>query len=145
MQAQIHICKVDFCDFVVWTPKSQVTLRILPDSEFWKEVVPKLSQFYKRAIIPGHHPRIDLWLVYRRNSRPNLVTDNPAADASSDVFCLCRQGEDFGDMIACDANDCKIEWYHQKCVGIKKAPRGRWICQECKTKTTQRKRNKSSE
>ena len=39
----------------------------------------------------------------------------------------------FPPMIACDHRDCKWEWFHYSCVGVKKAPKGRWFCKDCKT------------
>jgi hypothetical protein len=42
----------------------------------------------------------------------------------------------FGEMIACDAPDCPIEWFHCACVGIApgQRPQGRWICPVCSKK-----------
>jgi hypothetical protein len=27
-------------------------------------------------------------------------------------------------MIGCDAPDCKIEWFHLNCIGLKESPEG---------------------
>lgn len=34
-------------------------------------------------------------------------------------FCICGEGF-IGKMIGCDADDCDIEWFHFKCVGLAK-------------------------
>lgn len=38
-------------------------------------------------------------------------------DYSHGSFCICGRGF-VGDMIACDNNECFIEWFHAECVGI---------------------------
>lgn len=35
----------------------------------------------------------------------------------ADHFCLCQRGYE-GQMIACDAASCPVEWYHFECVGL---------------------------
>lgn len=35
-------------------------------------------------------------------------------------------------MIACDGDDCAIEWFHFECIGIMVPPQGKWFCPECK-------------
>lgn len=45
-------------------------------------------------------------------------------------YCLCNQPE-FGLMVACDNVECKIQWFHLACVGLKAAPKGSWICPQC--------------
>lgn len=40
-----------------------------------------------------------------------------AAETLSIRYCLCQRIS-FGEMIACDNDDCPIEWFHYGCVGI---------------------------
>ena len=42
------------------------------------------------------------------------------------------EGLDFPPMIASNQRDSKWEWFHYFCVGVKKAPKGRWFCKDCK-------------
>ena len=44
--------------------------------------------------------------------------------------CLCNQQE-FGLMVVCNKMDCTITWFHLACVGLKAAPKGKWICPRC--------------
>lgn len=53
--------------------------------------------------------------------------------SQDNVWCLCK-GAESGRMIACDNQDCSIEWFHYACVGIKRKPKGRWYCPECNMK-----------
>ncbi len=48
-------------------------------------------------------------------------------------YCYCQQVS-YGEMVACDADDCPREWFHLECVGLGRAPgrNARWFCEECK-------------
>ncbi len=45
-------------------------------------------------------------------------------------YCYCNQVS-FGEMIACDNEDCEVEWFHYECVGLVQPPKGQWYCNEC--------------
>lgn len=46
-------------------------------------------------------------------------------------YCLCQKVS-FGDMIACDNEECPYEWFHWACVGLKSEPvGGTWYCPVC--------------
>lgn len=46
-------------------------------------------------------------------------------------YCICQKVS-FGDMIACDNEDCPYEWFHWTCVGLKSEPQGgKWFCPVC--------------
>lgn len=44
-------------------------------------------------------------------------------DPNEPTYCYCDRVS-FGEMVACDADDCEKEWFHLECVGLKVAPRG---------------------
>ena len=48
------------------------------------------------------------------------------------LYCLCSRPS-HGGMIACDSEDCEIEWFHVKCVGVNggSVKRGQWHCPIC--------------
>ncbi|KAM0720250.1 hypothetical protein Q7P37_004386 [Cladosporium fusiforme] len=68
-----------------------------------------------------------------------------AADRGSDVegdddldegedttlYCFCQKVS-FGDMVGCDNDNCKYQWFHWSCVGLKSEPAGEWLCPECR-------------
>ena len=54
----------------------------------------------------------------------------PAGQDAGTLHCTCRRPSQ-GDMIACDNADCAVGWYHYECVGVRRAPRGRWFCPDC--------------
>ncbi|PGH11658.1 hypothetical protein AJ80_07025 [Polytolypa hystricis UAMH7299] len=54
-------------------------------------------------------------------------------DESEQRYCYCNQVS-FGDMVACDMENCPREWFHLSCVGLSKPPSksAKWYCNECK-------------
>lgn len=34
-------------------------------------------------------------------------------------------------MIQCERDDCPNDWFHYDCVGLKRAPTGKWVCKDC--------------
>lgn len=57
--------------------------------------------------------------------------DDEAGDDKK--YCTC-QNVSFGDMVACDNDDCPYEWFHWSCVGLKSEPNGTWYCPVCTEK-----------
>ncbi|XP_078658592.1 uncharacterized protein LOC144903975 [Branchiostoma floridae x Branchiostoma belcheri] len=51
-QAQIFICDVEYCDFVIWTNKGVYIERILPNEAFWNNIILKSKEFFDKAILP---------------------------------------------------------------------------------------------
>jgi hypothetical protein len=56
--------------------------------------------------------------------------------------CVCGGGFE-GEMIGCDGG-CN-DWFHFECVGLKKQPRGEWICGACTEKAKRRKQEAALE
>jgi hypothetical protein len=55
-------------------------------------------------------------------------------DGDEPRYCYCNEVS-YGDMIACDNDECPREWFHLACVHLQKAPTGRakWFCSDgCK-------------
>lgn len=70
------------------------------------------------------------------NDAKHLDDDDDAMDLDDDEagddkkYCLC-QNVSFGDMVACDNQNCPFEWFHWGCVGLKSEPNGTWYCPAC--------------
>ena len=62
------------------------------------------------------------------------------ADPNEPKYCYCQRIS-FGEMIACENEDCPIEWFHFSCVGLtpENRPKGQWFCNECKAAMQARK------
>ncbi|KAG1354809.1 PHD finger protein ING1 [Cocos nucifera] len=60
---------------------------------------------------------------------PSIGLELPV-DPNEPTYCFCNQVS-YGEMVACDNPDCKIEWFHFGCVGLKEQPKGKWYCSNC--------------
>uniref|UniRef100_A0A1D1XF55 PHD finger protein ING n=1 Tax=Anthurium amnicola TaxID=1678845 RepID=A0A1D1XF55_9ARAE len=60
---------------------------------------------------------------------PSIDLEIPI-DPNEPTYCFCNQVS-YGQMVACDNPDCKIEWFHFGCVGLKEQPKGKWYCPNC--------------
>ena len=102
------------------------------------------GEFFKKAILPE--------LVAKFYSRSGMLslpesqgqsTNNNSADVNPEPsYCYCGGPEDAGDMLACDHEECKLQWYHLHCLKIKRVPKGKWFCPECR-KSTKNKRSRN--
>ncbi|KAJ2896634.1 Chromatin modification-related protein YNG2 [Zalerion maritima] len=77
----------------------------------------------------GHHGHHGPALTRRDGDGDVEMDDEEASDDKK--YCLC-QHVSFGDMVACDNDDCPYEWFHWSCVGLKSEPTGRWYCPVCR-------------
>ncbi|CAG5139921.1 uncharacterized protein ALTATR162_LOCUS596 [Alternaria atra] len=73
------------------------------------------------------------------------VEAEPEAESEEDGdeprYCYCNEVS-YGNMIACDNDDCPREWFHLGCVHLDKPPTGRtkWFCSDdCKEAYTKTK------
>ncbi|GAA6010132.1 hypothetical protein JCM11491_005355 [Sporobolomyces phaffii] len=72
---------------------------------------------------------------------PTIEEENGEAEDLT-PYCFCHRPS-FGEMIGCDAPDCKIEWFHLNCVGLKTTPEGSWFCSQCEPKIKAQQQSRS--
>lgn len=129
IQMQMFVCKVNYCDFVLWTLKDFIAIRVHKDAQFCTKMVKRCEEYFKLILLPElcfHY-----WTDRCRGNLPQIAKD---CDTSQDqLYCLC-QGPESGKMVMCESAACKYVWFHFKCVNVKRAPRGSWFCCECKEK-----------
>ena len=55
-----------------------------------------------------------------------------APNRTNAVWCLCA-GPEEGQMVACDNQNCRLQWYHFHCVGLVDTPSADtpWFCPSC--------------
>ncbi|EEC07288.1 ing3, putative [Ixodes scapularis] len=84
------------------------------------------------------------WCRHGRGGQPPLVAGEDSGDSllllddnldwgcdpNEPRYCICNQVS-YGDMVACDNDDCPFEWFHYPCVGISQPPKGKWFCPQC--------------
>lgn len=46
-------------------------------------------------------------------------------------YCICHSVS-YGNMVACDNDDCPNEWFHWSCVAVTREPVGKWYCPDCR-------------
>ncbi|KAF7150804.1 hypothetical protein RHSIM_Rhsim02G0050900 [Rhododendron simsii] len=63
-------------------------------------------------------------------ANPTSMDLDLPVDPNEPTYCFCNQVS-YGEMVACDNPDCKIEWFHYGCVGLNQQPKGKWYCSEC--------------
>ncbi|KAI8810409.1 inhibitor of growth protein 4-like protein [Cladochytrium replicatum] len=56
-----------------------------------------------------------------------------AVDPSEPTYCICNQVS-YGEMIACDDDECVGQWFHYTCVGLTGQVKGKWYCPDCTAK-----------
>jgi hypothetical protein len=71
----------------------------------------------------------------RKKKTTNVADLDVEVDPNEPLYCICRRVS-FGEMIACDNDDCPIEWFHYECVGFKDAQKipNSWRCPKCMNK-----------
>ena len=109
VQVQLKFSDAQYCDFVVWNVDHLFVQRLCLDEPFITVALEKCKQFIKLAILPEI---LGKWysrepLSLSDNETKSLIETNQ--DESQDLWCYCRKGES-GTMIACENQECPIEW-----------------------------------
>jgi hypothetical protein len=60
----------------------------------------------------------------------NIDGDGNEEDEDDREWCFCGE-HSYGEMIACENQNCPYKWFHYQCVGINRPPTGKWYCAEC--------------
>ena len=114
VQTQLLVTGFKFCDFFVWTEKD--TFRV--DTEIGADILSKTKPLFCNV--------------------PELVgkyfTNSTNSDKSQDKWRICKMSEGEDDLIMCGIRTCKIQWFHTKCMRIKKITKGKRFCVKFKTK-----------
>ncbi|KAL2741006.1 hypothetical protein V1478_001147 [Vespula squamosa] len=78
----------------------------------------------------------DVEMTIQQQSQSHVSESNPSiAERPVNLYCYCQcPYDEVSEMIACDGEDCRIEWFHFECVGIMVPPKGKWYCPDCRKK-----------
>jgi hypothetical protein len=72
-----------------------------------------------------------------KSTRDESDSDSEATPAEADenepLYCICNRIS-FGNMVECSNDSCSIEWFHFGCIGMRKAPKGKWYCPKCRSR-----------
>jgi len=102
VQLQMKICEVDYVDFVVWKEEDLFIQRITIEKEFIDDAMDRAEPFVKQGILSE---LVGKWFSRQKTSlneeqiaqQPDVSTVN-----GEQVWCYCKKGEEYGDMIGCD-------------------------------------------
>ncbi|XP_021342823.1 uncharacterized protein LOC110443137 [Mizuhopecten yessoensis] len=130
IQMQMFVTNCHYTDFVVYTKcqpaASMVIVRVLADDDFISTLIETCEDFVKtfviRELITRHFENEPV-----QNKNNKVMSKD---DAQTATWCICSEPE-YGRMIKCDDNECPYEWFHYRCVNIRRKPRGQWFCTSC--------------
>lgn len=78
--------------------------------------------------------RPDLNLKESRNivAKAKQTNKKESYDSDQTLYCICQRPS-FGQMVACDWETCPYEWYHLRCLNMRRLPpsEGKWYCPHC--------------
>eukprot|EP00117_Sycon_ciliatum_P019190 scpid45373/ scgid17476/ PHD finger protein ING1; Protein INHIBITOR OF GROWTH 1 len=144
VQLQMLVCKVQYCDFVVWNEGQLFVERICADTDFIREAVAGAKKFFQCAVLPE---LVGKWFTKTFSTLP-ADASSAATSASEPLgaasttstadqerppeFCYCKSVK-AGEVLRCSNNDCSIRLFHMACLQLKSKPkRKNWTCPECR-------------
>ncbi|OAK98194.1 hypothetical protein IQ06DRAFT_379074 [Phaeosphaeriaceae sp. SRC1lsM3a] len=102
------------------------------------EVTPALVTVQQEAQQPAAQDVRQQQLVQEVQQQPAQETQQQPAQAqepeskdTTEQWCTCRKPDTGELMIGCDNDDCPVQWYHGRCLGLETAPEGDWLCPTC--------------
>lgn len=105
VQLQLLVSKLQFADFVVWTPMDIHIERVQPDITFLTESLITVKELYVTAILPE--------LLAKWFTRPR--TDH-ADISSSHLYCYCRVTDSQSLVLVCQNSS----WFCPDCKKLQK-------------------------
>lgn len=66
----------------------------------------------------------------KKKKEKEVLPEDIPVDPDEPTYCICNRIS-YGDMIGCDNQDCKIEWFHFDCLNLTHKPKGKWYCPQC--------------
>ena len=137
VQCQLGISEVEMCFFVVWTQETVDIEEIQVDASFFEANAIIANNLIEKAVLPEI---IGRWFTNPGGETAAvkvaqcLPPETPDVNDDEDTYCYCKGKDDSSKMICCENdNCCSGQWFHYRCVNIKRAPRGRWFYKECST------------
>ena len=141
VQLQLHVCNLNYADFVLWTKQDTIVERLDKNSAFIREKTEIVKYFFTNGCLPEI---VGKW--YSRGPvadstgvvpipRVAVTAQSTGNDDDDDdpgrSWCYCSKPS-FGEMIMCDNKQCTIIWFHFDCLELRAAPKGKWYCPSCR-------------
>jgi inhibitor of growth protein 5 len=105
---------------------------VIPPSSFVNGVKDSSNALVDESIIGAKRKRDeggtkeDAFLA----SASSLTDATKQSNDTEPIYCICKKVA-YGEMVACDNEDCPIEWFHYPCVNLSRKPKNSWICPLC--------------
>ena len=140
VQSQLGVWQMDNYLFVVWTEHNLHVEQIMFDVDLWGYICKQSYILFKTAVFPElvskFFSRISRVYAIKSSTSAlsNSVADNDQTTSTTDgekTWCSRDQIES-GSMICCDNVNCSIQCFHYVCIGIERAPRGKWFYKDCR-------------
>jgi len=140
IQTQIHVCDVEYADFVLWTEKDIHIERIEGDATMWRNVFNNSLSFFRKAILPeligkfySRRVHYRKYACFKTHQMWTVVRTQYSVIVEDQKILITWLGDD---------KNCKLQWYHLGCLKIKRVLKGKWFCPECR-KLSKNKHTKS--
>ena len=71
----------------------------------------------------------------KENVEVEMADEEEHEDEDENRYCFCNE-KSYGEMVGCENDDCKYQWFHTGCLHMKKVPDEDevWYCPECREK-----------
>jgi hypothetical protein len=124
-KVEIAIKNYDFIDLNIKTIDSEISVleKVMQASGHELHQLPLPLDSVSQLSITGK----------RRKGEDYISQVSQCAETHEPVYCVCKRIA-FGEMIACDNEDCLVEWFHYPCVNLTRKPKNSWICHLCSNK-----------
>lgn len=97
--------------------------RTRPSRNSEAPTIPKRS--HKKGASAAHAAAVQKALAQQQKADEDTSSmqddDMDVDDPNEPRYCYCNRVS-FGEMVGCDGDKCKIEWFHLECVGLRSAP-----------------------
>ena len=137
IQMSLFVTDRQYCDLFVWCPNASHLERITKDNELWTEMSKKASDFHVKCVMPellGHY--FTQKQVLKPVPAASVVSQSSGLDNSTDSdnvkYCICAGTDDGRKMIMCESENCSKMWFHMACLKLKRVPKGKWLCKDCR-------------
>ena len=134
VQMQLFAANKSYCDFVAWSPEGLFVERIYPDREWWVTWSGQGMLFHSKCVMPelcAQYFSKKAILATTTSTSQNVIVAASESVASGN-YCVCQGGDDGTTMIYCDDENCSVQWFHTRCMKLKRVPKGKWFCPQCK-------------
>ena len=82
-------------------------------------------ELIKKHVSPAALVSINFSCSKKKDKLP--PNNQSKSEYSRKVYCLCQEAN-FVQMVLCGNFNCKYEWFHLTCIGIKEILKRKWDC-----------------